>query len=129
MENHLKDEFVSLYHKTVKPIALKCAEGFHVMKQAQEGKEIKVEDIGYFEKIKESVDSNAIWFIGHMIGDIEKALIGGIRLNTINSISQVHGCLTSADYWTNVWNNDYSSEEAKNLKELGEEMNNLIKLL
>lgn len=53
-----------------------------------------------------------------LLGDIEKAKFSRGRLNLVNSICQVSGCLNSESYWTNVWKNDYTSEEAKNLREL-----------
>ncbi len=139
MENHLKDNFVEYYQTTVRPLAEKCAKGFQTMLKAENNMLVLNNDTGLLKNILDGEadadilltckDPNAIWFIGHMIGDIDRALIKGIRLNTINSIGQIHGCLTSDSYWENVWENNFSSEEAKNLKELAEKMKELVTLL
>lgn len=128
MENHLSSEFLSYYNNTVKPIALKCAEGYQTMVAVERGETIP-DDHKDMVRIKTCVDANAIWYIGLMIGDIERYAIKGIRLTLLNSLSQVHGCLTSESYWRNVWKNDESSEEAKNLRQLGDVMPKLLSKL
>ena len=116
MENHLSQEFLSYYEGTFKPVATKCAIGFDAMYQAENGK-ISLDDPS-LDVVKKAVDGSAIWYIGLLISDVENAKFSRGRLNLINSMSAVNGCLNSESYWTNVWNNDVSSEEAKNLKEL-----------
>ena len=72
------------------------------------------------EKLKAFKDTNAVWFIGVMAGEINYATMHGVGLSLINAISAVTGCLTSESYWTNVWNNDFTTSEASNLRKLGE---------
>jgi len=116
-DNHLSQEFLGYYESTFKPVATKCIKGYRAMVKVENG--AKPEDLGEeWDKVKNAVDANAIWYIGLLLGDIEKCRIKGKRLNLINSMSAVHGCLNSDSYWENVWKNDYSSEEAKNLREL-----------
>lgn len=127
MENHLSQEFISYYEGTFKPVAAKCANGFVAMRQAENG-EIALDDPS-LDVVKKAVDGNAIWFIGLLLGDVEMAKFKGKRLNLLNSMSQVDGCLNSESYWANVWKGDLSSEEAKNLKELAGLTSELIQRL
>lgn len=114
--NELSQEFLSYYESTFKPVALKCSEGFLSMRDAENGK-ISIEG-KELEGVKSAVDANAIWYVGLLISDVENAKFSNGRLNLLNSISTVDGCLNSESYWANVWKNDTSSDEAKNLKEL-----------
>lgn len=125
MENDLKQEFLSFYESEFKPVALKCAEGYKTILRAERG-EIS-EDSPELEFLKTTKDAMAIWNIGLLIGDVESAKFSNGRLNLINSLSAVSGCLNSESYWTNVWNNDVSTDEAKNLKELAPLAEELIR--
>lgn len=124
----LNPHFISFYNESVKPVAQKCAELFPVIRDIENGKPFS-ENNPDFIKLKSLVDVNAPYFIGLMIGDIDTAIFNCINLNMLNSVSQVNGCLNSESYWKNVWNNDYSSEEAKNLKELAALMPELLNRL
>ncbi len=123
----VKHEFLSFWMRTVLPVATKCAKGFRVMKNLNENKPLSDEEEEEYQLIKNSTDANAIWYIGLLISDIEKAQIYGQSLDMLNSLTTVHGCLTDKEYWTNVWKNDVSSQEAKNLKEFAGLMDQLIK--
>ncbi len=138
-KSQLKPEFLQFYRENVRPVAEKCANGFHIISAMENGKPVDEKDKELLngkpvdEKDKEllnsRVDAEAIWHVGCMIGIIDKAAIGGMNLNVINSVSQIQGCLNSESYWQNVWNNDFSTEEAKNLKELGSKMNKLVEFI
>lgn len=128
MRNELKPAFVSFFQETVRPVAVKCAKAYKTMVSLENGETIPVDNEDFIY-IKTCVDPNAIWFIGLMIGDVDKAMYDGMRLNVINSVSQIHSCLNDVGYWKNIWNNDFSSDEAKNLKELASHMTELIKLM
>lgn len=123
----LSQEFLEYYESTFKPVALKCSKGYKEMVKAEKG-EI-TEDSSELDGVKKAVDSMAIWYVGLLISDVERAKFSHGRLDLINSMSTVHGCLNSESYWTNVWSNDTSSEEAKNLKELAGLTEGLIKKL
>lgn len=125
-ENHLKDSFLKFYDEKVRPLAVKCSKGYYTMVAIERGETVSNEDMDF---IKNHKDTNAIWFIGLFIGDVDYYRIKGIRLNLINSLSMVQGCLNSESYWTNVWENDISSEDAQNLKELGKLMTELLRFL
>lgn len=127
-ENHLSHKFLQFYDKTVMPVAEKCANGFKTIASLERGETID-ETSEEFLYIKNHKDASGIYYIGLMIGDISIYRIKGIRLNLINSLSMVNSCLNSESYWTNVWGNDLSSDEAKNLKELAILMKELVKLL
>jgi len=125
---HFTSEFKKYYIETFKPQAEKCAKGFQKMVAIEKGETPK-EDDPDFIYIKSCVDANAIWFIGLLIGDVDIAMIKGKRLDTINSASTVHGCLTSASYWQNVWGHENKDcDEYKNLKALSEMLENFIQL-
>ena len=125
MDNQLSQEFIGFYTHTFKPVAEKCIEGYGAMLKVERG--ANPEDLGEkWDVVENAVDANAIWYVGILMSDIERALFKGKNLSFINSIAQVNGCLKSESYWTNVWKNDTSSEEAKNLKSLAGLMNELM---
>ena len=128
MKPQLTQDFIAYYNEKVEPVAKKCAELFPEISAIENGKQFDDND-SIVLKIKALVDVNATWYIGLMISDIQTSILYGKSLNLINSVSQVCGCLNSASYWTNVWNEDVSSEEAKNLKELAALMPELLKKL
>lgn len=126
MDNNLSQEFLGYYESTFKPIAEKCIEGYGAMIKVENG--AKPEDLGEkWDVVKNSVDANAIWYIGLLMSDIERAKFSRGRLNLVNSICQVSGCMNSESYWTNVWKDDYTSKEAKNLRELAPVVKELMK--
>ena len=130
----LKEKFKELWFSKVEDIAKKCSniEVFNLMKQIEYGN-ISDEEKEIIAKQLEEMnihDINAVWYIGFMISDIQKCIFQDkINLNLINSVCQINGCLNSDSYWANVWNNKFDSEEAKNLKELGILMQELVKYL
>ena len=128
MKPQLNNHFITYFINTVKPVAEKCAELFPTMRDIENKKPFSETDPNVI-KLKALIDGNAPWFIGLMIGDIESGISNCINLNLINSISQVNGCLNSESYWTNVWKDDFSSQEAKNLKELAALMPELLNRL
>lgn len=118
------DEFGAYYNSTVKPIAHKCAEHFKLIMKIENGETPTSEDEAVLKTIHDPI---AVFYVGHMVGDVERALVAGTNLNLINSLGQVQGVLAKdSTYWKNVWNNDFSSEEAKALVKLGEEVSILI---
>jgi hypothetical protein len=125
----LSENFISYYKTNVKKLALLCSHDFKIMYEIEHNPEKYNEESPEVLKIKTLIDPNAVWYIGLMVGDIEHSLLQGKNLNLINSVSQVRGCLNSESYWTNVWKNDISTEEAKNLKKLASVMIDLTKLL
>lgn len=114
--DNLSQEFLAFYESKFKPVALKCSEHYSTLLKFEKG-EIKENDFE-MESIKKLHDALAAWYVGVLVGDIERAKFGKNRLNLINSLSKVHGTLNSESYWANVWKNDESTEEANNLKEL-----------
>jgi len=130
----LKEKFKELWFSKVEDIVKKCSniEVFNLMKQIEYGN-ISDEEKEIIAKQLEEMnihDINAVWYIGFMISDIQKCIFQDkINLNLINSVCQINGCLNSDSYWANVWNNKFDSEEAKNLKELGILMQELVKYL
>lgn len=121
-ELHLSQAFLKEWNGIVKPIAEKCAKGFAAMARVENGG-TDPEDIKTVESYK---DGLACWYVGLMIGDIDRAAIAGVRLTVLNSLNQIYGTLTSESYWKNVWNNDRSSEEANNLDALGKAVKELL---
>jgi len=130
----LKEKFKELWYSKVEEVAKKCSdiEAFNLMKQIEYGiiSDEEKEKIGKQLEEMNIHDINAVWYVGFMIGDIQKCIFQDkLNLNLINSVSQINGCLNSDSYWSNVWDDNIDSEEAKNLKELGILMQELIKYL
>jgi len=130
----IKEKFKELWFSKVEKVAEKCSniEAFNLMKQIEHGN-ISDEEKEIIAKQLEEMnihDINAVWYVGFMISDIQKCIFQyRINLNLINSVNQINGCLNSDSYWSNVWDDNINSEEAKNLKELGNMMQELVKYL
>ena len=130
----IKEKFKELWFSKVEKVAEKCSniEAFNLMKQIEHGN-ISDEEKEIIAKQLEEMnihDINAVWYVGFMIGDIQKCIFQDrVNLNLINSVSKINGCLNSDSYWSNVWDDNINSEEAKNLKELGNMMQELVKYL
>lgn len=119
----MKEEFLN-YWSTIKPLAMECAKHYPMMARIEAKGECTPEDE---EIIKSMHDPLAAWNVGLLIGDISK---GRPSLDLINSISNVTGTLEEGStYWENVWDNDFSSQEAQNLCEFGRAVQKLRGLM
>jgi len=129
----MNDKFTMFWDTKVKPQAIICAKGYNLMCK------IEREDIPEYDENNETLkelremniqDLTATWYIGQMIGSVEHDLADGRKgLGLLNSVMQVNETLSSKSYWVNVWENDFTSEEAQRLNKLGELMNELITYL
>lgn len=119
-----KHEFETFYREVVRPLALKCAAEFETIKAAEDrGSMTKEEE----EKIGKWKDPTSIWYVGLFIRDLDTAMIYGQGLNMLNAVNQVYGVLREGStYWKGVWDNDFSSEEAQNLRALGKQVEVLV---
>ena len=117
----LKEKFKELWFSKVEEVARKCSniKAFNLMKQVEYGN-ISDEEKEIIAKQLEEMnihDINAVWYVGFMIGDIQKCIFQDkINLNLINSVSQINGCLNSDSYWSNVWDDNINSKKQKILK-------------
>jgi hypothetical protein len=128
----IKSEFIKYWNAEVSEIAKSCAKGFDLLQKGENSSLSAEERENVATQFNELglKDPNAVWFIGLMIGDIHRSIMDNRpNLNLINSIGQVNGCLNSDSYWTNVWNNDITTEEAQNLKNLASLTSKLISLI
>lgn len=128
-ENHFSADFVKYYHSDVRPAAEKVANLYPQWLSAENKGVAPAENDPLVIALNKLTDSNAVWYVGQMIGEIDRHIIKGIRLGVLNVLNGVYGCLTSESYWTNVWKNDKTSEEAQNLLALAEKMKVLVKKL
>lgn len=119
-----KSEFEKQYRNVVRPIAVKCSTDFDVIKRAEDRGSLLSEEETILKKYH---DVTTIWYVGLFLRDLDTAMIHGQGLNMLNALNQVHGVLKEGStYWKNVWKNDLSSDEAKNLKELGKAVEVLV---
>lgn len=130
----MKESFVTIWREKVEKVAQKCSpiEVFNLIKNIESDTYSEEEKNKFAQQLQNMnfKDINAVWYIGLMIGDIQKGIFDNRgSLNLINSVSQVTGCLNSESYWSNVWNNDITSDESKNLKELASLMSDLVRYL
>ena len=130
MRKDLSKDFIDYYLQTAKLVITKCVEIYPIMDKIEREKLILPDDHPDIIKIASYKDPTGAWYIGILMCHIEDALRVGYSLSLINSLNQVYGCLKSdSEYWPNVWNNDLSSLEAKNLKECFSVVDQLIKKL
>jgi|ERR1035437_541382 hypothetical protein len=136
MESNLKElsiNFIKYWNEIVKPVAELCSPNDtweYFYKIEREGL-VPDEESPEFMKLKSMKDATGMWYVGWLIRDIETAKLRGVRLDLINSLSQVSGCLSHSNtsYWKNVWNDDFSSNEAINMRRLGRLMSGLMEKL
>lgn len=121
-------EFINLWDTKVKQQVMKCSPEYINIRM------LESEDISKEEKQKLVKEMNskgykdllAQFYIGNLVWAVEHALADNREdLNFLNSFMQVRDCLNSESYWQNVFKGDEESEEAKNLKELAQMMNEL----
>lgn len=120
--NELSINFLIYWNETAKPLAEKCVNkdiwdyAYGIERQ---GKNVNENDPNHILMTKLG-DFNALWYIGWLIRDVENCKMRGMRLDLINSLGSMNVLKHSnTSYWTNVWKNNFSSEEAKNLREFG----------
>lgn len=119
----MKEEFLS-YWSSIKPLAMECAKHYPMMARIEAKGECTPEEQ---EVIKTMHDSMAAWWIGLLIEDISK---GRPSFNLVMPISNVADTLGQTSvYWENVWDNDFSSQEAQNLREFGRAVQKLRGLM
>lgn len=126
----LKSEFIGYWYQ-IQETAKKCMIGFDIMQKSESAISIEEQEKLGEELVKLNIhDAHAVWYIGQMFININRAIMDNRpNLNLINYLSQVNGTLNAESYWTGVWNNDFSSEEAANLKALSQVRGKLISLL
>jgi hypothetical protein len=132
----IKEGFKMLWDTKVKQTAVDClktlkdadAETIMIGMLPEEEKESATEAF-----LLKYVDTTGMDYISQMIGAIEHDLADNriIGMNAINLISAVKGCLNkdNESYWTNVWKNDLTSETAQNFVKLGNEMEELVRVM
>ncbi len=118
----------SLYWDTVvKPAIVKHLNSGGVVTDAV--REMSSEDFVMFFKKKKFKDGIAPYYLSQLVWRVEHDLADD-RLG--GCLSTLDGCcatLKSKSYWLNVWENKYSSDEAKRLKEIGVMLEKFINLI
>ncbi len=128
--------FRTYWTETVEPVALKCAPwdiwGFAFKIEHKQLSHEEAEADPLMGRMNSFADFTSLWYVGHMINDVRIQLGRGegIRLNMLNSLTSVANVLApDSTYWQAVWQNDFTTEEARNLRELGALMKTLISKL
>jgi len=113
----------------VKELARKCVNNEFISLVAKgengtltESEEIKVKELS--EGIK---DAYGMWYMSNMIWRVEHALADDREHLAILAVAEIHSTISSESYWTNVWNNDFSTEEAVNIRNLRDGLKELLR--
>jgi hypothetical protein len=116
--------FSILWDTKVKAIAIKCVNNDLVeLMMTPEGNITDDIEAKFKELSSKYIDPLAQHYISQMISGVEHGLADDRDCVATISVSQVYNTLSSESYWTNVWkNNNLDTEEAKNLKELAENL-------
>jgi len=126
------DKFKVLWDTKVKAQIEKCTPHYKTVSDMERGLYSTEEAKKLLQEIRSSgyKDTYGQYAIGSLVWAVEHALADGRPdLNFIQNFYMVHGCLNDEGYWTNVHNNDFSTEEAKNLIVLRDMINELHDLL
>jgi alanine dehydrogenase len=113
-------KFGSKWNLEVRKIANQCVDWkFIELVQKSENKiitedeEEKLQELGI--KIK---DAYSMWYISDMIRKVDQALADNRQYMARVAIISTYEAISKESYWKNTFNNDLSSDEAKNIKEL-----------
>jgi len=112
----------------VKELARKCvnAEFIHLVAKGESGALTENEDIEVRKLSEEIKDAYGMWYISNMIWRVEHSLADNREVLAQLPISEIYSTISSESYWTNVWNNDFSTDEAINIKNLRDGLKELL---
>jgi hypothetical protein len=122
-------EFTKIWDSETKEVARKCvnSEFIHLIAKGENGTLTKEEELHCKELSDGIIDGYGMWYISDMIWRIEHALADNREPMAKLVVSEISSTLSSESYWKNVFKNDISSEEAKNLKNLSEALKELLR--
>jgi len=63
-------------------------------------------------------DPYGMWYISDMIWRVEHALCDNREAFAKLAVCDIYNTISKESYWTNIFKNDLSTDEAKNIKEL-----------
>lgn len=119
--------FTEYWDNEIKPLAIKCAEGAELISKLE-----RATTENEKEAIKEQMEAMgkkdwyAPWYICQMIFYVEHDLADG--RNPLPRIFQVRGCLSSEDYYRDVFKGE-DCEEARNYRGLSEKLGKALSLV
>jgi len=112
----------------VKELARKCINTEFISLVAKgengtltESEEVKVKELS--EGIK---DAYGMWYISNMIWRVEHSLADNREPLAQLAVSEIYNTISTESYWTNVFKNDYSTDEAINIKNLRDGLKELL---
>lgn len=104
----------------VKELAKKCVnyEFITLVQKGENGSLTESEETKVKELSEGIKDAYGMWYISNMIWRVEHALADNRESMALLAISEIHSTISSESYWTNVFKNDFSTDEATNIKNL-----------
>jgi hypothetical protein len=115
-------EFSMKWDTKVKELANKCV-NWEFIKLTQKGENniLSEEEEKMFQELGNNIkDPYGMWYISDMIWQVEHSLMDNKEPLAKLAIAQVYNVISRESYWTNIFNNDLSLDEAKNIKALQE---------
>jgi len=113
----------------VKELARKCvnAEFISLVAKGENGTLTESEEVKVKELSEGIKDAYGMWYISDMLWRVEHALADDREYLAILTVSEIHSTISTESYWTNVWNNDFSTEEAVNIRNLRDGLKELLR--
>jgi len=112
----------------VKELARKCvnAEFIRLVAKGENGTLTENEELEVRKLSEEIKDAYGMWYISDMIWRVEHSLADDREPLALLAISEIHSTISTESYWTNVWSNDFSTDEAINIKNLRDGLKELL---
>jgi len=112
----------------VKELAKKCVnyEFITLVAKGENGTLTEDEDLK-IKNLSEGIkDAYGMWYISNMIWRVEHSLADNREPMALLAISEIYSTISTESYWTDIFKDDYSSEEAINIKNLRDGLKELL---
>jgi len=112
----------------VKELARKCVntEFIRIVAKGENGALTENEEVVVRKLSEEIKDAYGMWYISNMIWRVEHALADNREPMAKLAVSEIFSTISTESYWTDIFNNDFSTDEAINIKNLRDGLKELL---
>ena len=113
----------------VKELARKCVniEFIRLVAKGENGALTENEEVVVRKLSEEIKDAYGMWYISNMIWRVEHALADNREPMAKLAVSEIFSTISTESYWTDIFKDDYSSEEAINIRNLRDGLKELLR--